>query len=342
MKMFLSDNASGVHPKILEAIKECNTEHELPYGNDIYTKKAIEKFVQVFEKDVDVYFVANGTGANVLGLSCLLRSFESVICADTAHINVHECGALERITGSKILYTPNDNGKISVDDVKKFLHAIGDEHETQPRVISITQATEVGTVYSVEEIKVLSDFAHGNNLFLHVDGARISNAAVYLGVSLKEMITDTGVDMLSFGGTKNGMMFGEAIISFNPEVSKYLKYFRKQGMQLISKMRYISSQFIAYLENDLWRENAEAANSMAKLLETKLKTFPEIKLTVEVQSNIIFAEFPGEWIKTLQDKCYLYITDEETNLVRMVTSFDTSTEDIEEFIDQLKQFSIKY
>ena len=223
MKMFLSDNNSGVHTKILEAVYNCNKDHEPSYGNDRYTERATELIKEAFEKDVDVYFVTTGTAANILGLSGLLMPFEGVICADTAHINVHECGALERFGGTKILYVPNRDGKLCISDIEKFLQGKGDEHQVQPRVISISQLTELGTIYTIEEIKELADFAHANGMLLHVDGARIANAVIALDSSFKEMITDTGVDLLSFGGTKNGMMMGEAIISFNKDLSKNFK-----------------------------------------------------------------------------------------------------------------------
>ena len=341
MKMFMSDNNSGVHPKILEAIINCNFEHEFPYGNDSYSKKAIEKFREVFGKDVDVYFVATGTGTNIIGLSGLLRPFEGVICPDSAHINVDECGAFERFTGSKLLYVPNKDGKLKIEDAKIFLKSVGDEHQTQPRVISITQATEFGTIYTVEEIKELADFAHENNMLLHVDGARIANAAAALGVTFKGMITDTGVDLLSFGGTKNGMMLGEAIVCFNPEISRNFKFLRKQGMQLISKMRFVSAQFIAYLKNDLWKENALHSNSMAKYMAGRLKEIPNVYLFAEVQSNMVFAQIPKAWIEPLLEKYYFYVTEPEINLIRLVTSFDTTKEDIDQFIDGIKEIAKK-
>lgn len=336
MRSFLSDNNSGVHSKIFKAMEECNVDHQLPYGQDIYTEKAVEKIREVFEKDVDVYFVTTGTAANVVGLSGLLRPFEGVICADTAHINVDECGAFERFSGSKLLYVPNKDGKLCIEDIEKFLNSLGDEHQTQPKVISIAQCIEIGTVYTVDEIKRLADFAHENNLYIHVDGARIANAAVSLDRSFKEIITDTGVDLLSFGGTKNGMMMGEAIISFNPEISKNFKFVRKQGMQLVSKMRFVSSQFIAYLEDDLWRENAENANSMAKYLEGKLKEINGVKLCRDIEANILFINIPTKWVEPLEEIYPLY---EEDGEIRLVTSFDTTKEDIDKFIDTIKEIA---
>ncbi|WP_207707348.1 threonine aldolase family protein [Crassaminicella thermophila] len=341
MKMFGSDNDSGVHEKILEAICNCNVEHANPYGNDIYTENAIAKFKEVFGEKADVFFVPNGTGANVIGLSSMLKPFEGVVCVESAHINVDECGAFERFTGSKLLKVPSKNGKIKIEDIEKTLSAVGNEHRVQPKVISISQISEYGTVYTVDEIRELADFAHKNGLLLHVDGARISNAAVALGVTFKEMITDTGVDVLSFGGTKNGMMYGEAIVSFNAESTKNLKYARKQGMQLISKMRYISAQFLAFFEDDLWAKNAKQANDMTKLLYNAVKDIEGINIVASVDANIIMATIPKEWIEPLQKKTFFYVLDEKRNLVRWVMSYDTLESEVNDFIDEIKKVSGK-
>jgi len=336
MKMFASDNCSGVHQTIINALTLCNEEHDFPYGEDCYTNKLNNRFKEIFG-ECEVFLVTNGTGANVLGLSSLLRPYEAVICPDTAHINVDECGAFERFTGSKILPVPNKNGKIYKEDIEKLLHSLGNEHHSQPKVISISQVTEIGTVYSIEEIKDLSRFAHKHNMYLHMDGSRIANAAVSLNTTFKEMITQTGVDLLSFGGTKNGMMYGEAIISFNDECSNQLKYIRKQGMQLISKMRYISAQFLAYLENDLWKENAMHANKMAKLLAQGLADIKEVNIINNVDANMIFATIPKSWVEKLKEKYFFYVIDEEETLVRWITSFDTKEEEIDEFIKTIKE-----
>ncbi|MDR7855364.1 aminotransferase class V-fold PLP-dependent enzyme [Tissierella sp.] len=336
MKMFMSDNNSGVHPKIMEAVIKANFEHDYAYGNDKTTKEAIDKIKNLLEKDVDVYFVTTGTAANVIGLSGLLKSYEAVVCADTSHINVDECGAFEKFSGSKILYVPNQNGKIDKEDVKSFLHSLGDEHQSQPKIISIAQTTETGTLYSIDEIKELADFAHENNMLLHVDGARISNAVVALNTTFKEMITDTGVDLLSFGGTKNGMMIGEAIISLNKDLSKAFKFYRKQGMQLLSKMRFVSAQFIPYLNEELWKENALNSNNMGKYFAKELSQFKEVRLKNEPATNMIFAYMDKDLVKALQENFAFYVMDEETGLIRLVTSFDTSIEDIDSFINCIK------
>lgn len=336
MKMFMSDNNSGVHKDILEAIINANEGHDYSYGNDRKTEKAIEKIKDLLGKDVDVYFVTTGTAANVIGLSGLLKPYEAVVCADTAHINVDECGALEKFSGSKILQIPTEDGKICKEGVKRFLHSLGDEHQSQPRIISISQTTETGKLYSIEEIKELAEFAHENNMLLHLDGARIANAVVALNTTFKEMITDAGVDLLSFGGTKNGMMIGEAIVSLNKDLSKAFKFYRKQGMQLLSKMRFVSAQFVAYLSNDLWRENALNANNMGKYFARRLLEIPGITLKNEPETNMIFATMDKDLINALQEKFDFYVIDEETNLIRLVTSFDTDKEEIDEFINAIK------
>lgn len=332
MKSFKSDNVSGVHPKILEAIIGANIGHDAPYGNDKWTEKAIESIRDLFEKDVDVYFVLLGTAANVIGLSGLINPFQGVVCAETAHINVDECGSFERFTGSKILYVEEQDGKIKIEDIRKHLTHVDDEHRVQAKVISISQTTETGTLYSVEEIKKLADFAHENDMYLHLDGARLANAIVALDSSFKEMVTDTGVDLLSLGGTKNGMMVGEAIVSFNKEISKNFKYNRKQGMQLLSKMRFVSCQFTPYIEDGIWEECARNANEMGGYLKERLSEIKEIKVQEGFKTNMIFANMNKEIIENLQDEFGFYTIDEETNLVRLVTSFDTEKEDIDKFI----------
>ena len=336
MKMFMSDNNSGVDPIIMEAIVNINKGHDYSYGTDETTKLAEKRIGELLGKEADVYFVSTGTAANVIGLSGLLRPYEAVVCADTAHINTDECGALEKVSGSKILPIQNKDGKIYKEDVDKLLYSLGDEHQSQPKIISISQTSETGTLYSPEEIKDLADFAHANNMLLHVDGARIANAIVALDSSFKEMISDTGVDLLSFGGTKNGMMIGEAIVSLNKELSTTFKFYRKQGMQLLSKMRFVSAQFIAYIENDLWRKNAAHANHMGRYFADELIKFPGIELESEIKTNMIFVHLEKDLIEKLQEQFEFYVLDEETSLIRLVTSFDTTKEDIDKFIDAIK------
>ncbi|OFZ27642.1 MAG: threonine aldolase, partial [Bacteroidetes bacterium RIFCSPHIGHO2_02_FULL_44_7] len=283
---FASDNNAGIHPKVLEAIISANQGHRIGYGNDEITANVREEFKKLFGT-VDVYLVFTGTAANVLGLSSLLQPYNAVICAETSHLHADECGAPERFGNLKLLTVPTVDGKLTVEKIKTQMHGIGDEHHIQPKAISITQATEYGTVYSVNELAAISSYAHQNNLIVHVDGARIANAAAYLGWKNLRLAFQAGcVDVLSFGGTKNGVMGGEAVIFF----SKYpnFKFIRKQGMQLASKMRFISAQFQALLRDDLWLKNAKHSNEMAALLALGISELPAVRLTQKVETNTVF------------------------------------------------------
>ncbi len=336
-KGFASDNNSGVHPEILKAMTEANRGHVTGYGDDPYTLEALEIFREKFGKETEVFFVFNGTGANVLGLSSVARSFHSIICAETAHIQVDECGAPEKFTGCKLLAVAPENGKLTPQAVQRHLHGFDFEHHAQPRIISISQATELGTVYRPEEIRALAKLAHSHNMLLHMDGARIANAAVSLNLDFKEFTKDCGVDILSFGGTKNGMMMGEAVLIFNPELAVNTKYLRKQSMQLFSKMRFVGAQFIAYFKNDLWRETAAHSNKMAKLLENEVAKIPQIKITRPVEANGVFAEIPQSIVEPLQEKFFFYLWDETKPEVRWMTSFDTTEKEIFEFVETIKE-----
>jgi len=337
MKGFASDNASGVHPKIMEKLVKINKGHEYAYGDDNHTRAAIKKFKEVFGNKVSVYFVYNGTAANVLGISGVTNSYHSILATDISHLNVDECSALERFSGNKIVPIPNREGKIFPDQLVKPLEILGFEHDAQPKMISITQATELGTVYTVSEIKRLAAFAHKNGLFLHMDGARLANAAVSLNSLLKEITFDVGVDIVSFGGTKNGMMFGEAIIFANENLAKDFKFIRKQGMQLASKMRFISVQFETLLSNNLWLENAKNSNLMAKLLVSKLRKIKEVKITHPVDANEIFMMLPKVWVEKLLREFQFYVWDKEKSEIRLVTSFDTTEEEINQFVDKIRR-----
>lgn len=336
-KSFASDNYAGIHPDILQALIDANKDHDKAYGGDELTKKAIEIFKEHFGPDVDVYFVLTGTAANVLGVSTLLKSYQSILCAETAHINVDEAGALEKYLGSKLITIKTTNGKISINDIKQHLAALDNQHKPQPKVISITQATELGTLYTPAEIKKITDFAHAHSMFVHMDGARLCNAAAALNLPLRAITADVGIDLLSFGGTKDGMMFGEAVIFFDKNLSQDFKYIRKQGMQLLSKMRFVSAQFIALLSNDLWKKNAQHANTMAQLLAEKLKEIPEIKITRSVQANAVFACVNPALISILQQEYSFYVWDESIAEVRWMTSFDTTPKDIIDFVAFIKQ-----
>jgi threonine aldolase len=328
---FASDNNAGVHPEIIEAIARANQGHVVAYGNDPYTRSAIKKFEEHFGPDIAVFFTFNGTGANVLSLQALTRSFQSVLCSDYAHIYTDECGAPEKHTGCKLIPLPHQDGKITLDSVRHAYHDIGDQHHSQPRVISITQATEMGTVYRPEEIQALAHFAHERGMFLHVDGARIANAAVSLGQTLRQATRDLGVDVLSFGGTKNGILGGEAVVFFQPEVGHDFLYLRKQSMQLASKMRFVAAQFEALLTNNLWRRGAEHANRMARLLEEEINRIPKVKIVWKVEANGVFARIPPHSIEKIKKHYFFYVWIEEESIVRWMCSFDTTEDDIRDF-----------
>ena len=331
-RSFASDNNAGVHPEIIDALRAANEGHVVAYGDDPFTARATKVFQKHFGRDVAVFFVFGGTGANVLGLKAITNSYEAVVCAETAHINVDECGAPEKFTGCKLLSVKTPDGKLRPDDIKPFLHGVGFEHHVQPRVISVSQATEMGTVYSKSELKTLARFAHDHNMLLHVDGARIANAAVSLNASFKEITVDSGVDVLSFGGAKNGMMYGEAVVFFDKKRAIDFKYIRKQGMHLPSKMRFISAQFETLLGTDLWRRSAAHANRMARVLASELEKIPQIKITQPVEANGVFAEIPAKFVPALQKKYFFYIWNEETSECRFMASFDTTEEDVRDFV----------
>lgn len=336
-RFFASDNCSGIHPRILDAIVEANQGHVKGYGYDVYTKQAEMEFKKLFGDDIDVFFVYSGTGANVLALESCMRSYEAVICSDMAHIHTDEAGAPERFLQAKLMTVSSENAKIKPEQVKRILTGRGVEHHVQPKVISLTQSTEYGSLYSKEELKAFGDFAKSENLYLHIDGARISNAVAALNISARELIRDSGVDVMSFGGTKNGMMMGEAVIFFNKELAKNFLYRRKQGMQLSSKMRFISAQFKAFFKDDLWIKTATHANNMAKELEKGLLSTGKVTITKPVQVNAVFAIFPEGVSEILQQEFPFYVWDEFINEVRLMCSFDTTQADIDCFIKRVNE-----
>ena len=333
---FASDNNSGVHPNIIEAFKKVNEGHVVGYGNDPYTIQAIDLFKTIFGESIDVFFVFNGTGANVLSISTLTHSFHSVLAPSTAHIITDECGSPEKITGCKLIPIETTNGKITPEMISKHLHGFDFEHHSQPRLISVSQVTELGTVYTPDEIRAICDLAHQHNMYVHMDGARIANAAVSLDLPFMAFTRDAGIDVLSFGGTKNGMMMGEAVVFFNKELSGNAKYFRKQSAQLFSKMRFVAAQFLAYFENDLWKANATHANNMAAILARKVKELG-VEITQEVQANGVFAILDDHISEQLQKAYFFYPWDVNRHEVRWMTSFDTREEDIHLFCLKLKE-----
>lgn len=334
---FGSDNHSGICPEVMTAIANANSEHALAYGDDEYTSQCQQIFKQTFGEQADVYIVFNGTGANVLAIDTMCRSHEAVVCAETAHINVDECGAPQRIVGCRLLTIDTPDGKLTPELVRHRLHGFGFEHHSQPKAISITQSTELGTLYTPDEIRALATLAHEHNMYLHIDGARLANAAATLGCSLRETSTDCGVDILSFGGTKNGLMMGESMVVFNEQLNFNLRYRRKQMTQLCSKMRFLSAQFIAYLTNDLWLRNAQHSNHMAQLLYNEVKNISGVNIVYPVQANSVFAQLPTEIWHELQEKYFFYDWDEEANIVRWMCSFDTTADDIYQFTDTLRR-----
>ena len=334
---FGSDNHSGISPEIMEAIASANVDHALAYGDDEYCERAVQLLRQEFGTPAGVYFVFNGTGANVLNIDAMCRSHHAVVCAETAHINVDECGAPQRIVGCRLLTVPTPDGKLTPELVKTQLHGFGFEHHSQPRAISITQPTELGTLYSLDEIRALADLAHSHDMYLHMDGARLANAAVALGCTFRQMTTNCGVDCLSFGGTKNGMMIGESAVILNPVLDADLKYRRKQMGQLSSKMRFMAAQFEAYLSTGVWRRNAEHSNRMAQLLCQSLREVPEAKVVYPVQANSVFVQLPNKVWNALLDDYFFYLWDEATDVVRWMCSFDTTEEDIHNLVQALKK-----
>ena len=334
---FGSDNHSGISPEVIEAIAQANSDHALAYGDDEYTQRLETLINETFGPQAKVYLVFNGTGANVLCIDAMCRSHEAVVCAETAHINVDECGAPQRVVGCRLLTVDTPDGKLTPALVKTRLHGFGFEHHSQPKAISISQPTELGTLYSKEEIKSLADLAHSYNMYLHVDGARLANAAVALGCTFKEMTTDLGVDALSFGGTKNGLLMGESCVLLNPALDVDMKYRRKQMTQLASKMRFMAAQFICYIESGIWRRNAEHSNRMAQLLRSEVEKVEGVKIMYPVQVNSVFAQLPTDVWHRLQERYFFYDWDEAADVVRWMCSFDTTEEDIHSFVNALKE-----
>jgi threonine aldolase len=326
---FASDNSATIHPDVLAAIARVNVGHTFGYGHDDYTRSVEARVARAFGLRASASFVFNGTGANVVSLRAACRRFEGVICAETAHLNVDECGAPEVIAGVKLLTVAGVDGKLTPDAVESRITRIGDEHAVQPRAVSISQCTELGTLYTPAETRELSDLSHEHDLILHVDGARLSNAAAALELSLKEVAV--GVDVLSFGGTKNGLLGAEAVVVMNPELAHDFLYIRKQSMQLASKMRFLAAQFEALLEDDLWLRCAGNANTMAARLAGALDGVAGLTITRPVETNAVFAVLPPAITEQLQRDFPFYVWDESAGEVRWMCSWDTTEDDVDEF-----------
>jgi threonine aldolase len=334
-RTFASDNWAGVHPEVLEAIARVNVGHAPAYGADAVTTEALELFRAHFGDDAEVYFCFNGTGTNVVGLQSLLRPFEAVVCAESAHINIDECGAPERFLGSKLLTVTTPDGKLTPDLASSMVRGVGDEHHVQARVVSVTQSTELGTVYSLDELSALSSWAHAQGMLVHLDGARIANAAVSLGVDFGAFGRASGVDVLSFGGTKNGALGAEAVVTFHTEATTSLRFLRKQSMQLSSKMRFVAAQFVALLTDDLWLRSATHANDMAARLAGGITSVSGASLAYPVQSNGVFTVLPTDVVESLQAEWPFYVWDQDTGVVRLMCSFDTTESDVDAFVARL-------
>lgn len=336
MKSFASDNSSGVHPEILKAISGANAGHAMAYGADESTREMEALFKAVFGASAAVFTVPTGTAANILCLSCMMDSYHLAVCADVAHVFVDECNALQKFTGCSIEKIPTPDGKLTPEAMDENVHFHDDVHCPLPRVISITQATECGTVYEIEEIKALAEYAHSRNMLLHMDGARLPVAAAAAGRTLAAMTSECGVDALSFGGTKNGAMMAEAAVFLKPELAALAGRRRKQGMALVSKMRFISAQFKALLENDLWRELANHSNKMAAALAEEIKKIDDLRIVYPQQANMVFVKFPAGVIERARENYYFHSTASDPDVGRLVTSFDTTMDDVNAFVGELK------
>ncbi|MGI6048655.1 MAG: threonine aldolase family protein [Petrimonas sp.] len=336
MRSFGSDNNSGVHPRLLQSIIDANHNHTIGYGDDDWTRdaeKAVKKLIG--KEDIEPYFVFNGTGANVIALQACTLPFHSIVCASTAHIAVDECGAPIKFTGCALKEIDTPDGKLTPELIHPLLHGFGVEHHSQPKVIAISQTTEMGTAYTPQEIKALADLAHEHGMYLFIDGTRIANACAFLNVSVREMIVDCGVDIFTFGGTKNGLIMGEVLVPLRKELAENMKYYRKQMTQLYSKMRFISAQFIPYFNEGIWLDNAQKSNAFAQKLATEMRN-AGVELTQEVQSNAVFFILSEEKTDKLRERYFFYDWDELRNERRLVCSWDTTDKDITGFISYLK------
>jgi threonine aldolase len=332
-RSFASDNSAGAHPEVLAALAEANEGHALAYGNDRWTDAARARFRELFGSDTLTLLAWNGTGANVIALQTLLPKYGAVICARGAHVDVDETGAPERILGAKLIDLPTPDGKLRPSQITEQLHVLGTVHHAQPVVVSITQSTELGTLYSVDEVAAICEVAHEHGLLVHLDGARIANATAALRVPVSAFTTDVGVDAISFGGTKNGLLFGEAVVF--PDGARATEhgahYLQKQTTQLPSKMRFVAAQFLALLDGDRWVRSARHANAMATRLYDRVASLPQVKLDGPPAVNALFPVLERSMIEPLQAWCPHYTWDDAASQVRWMTSWDTTDEDVDRF-----------
>jgi len=337
---FASDNNSGAHPDVLAAIAEANEGHVVAYGDDDFTAATRDRFRKHFGEQAEPFLVFNGSGANVTAIDALTRPQEGVICTEVAHMHVDECGAPERLAGTKLLTVPTDDGKLTPDDVRRWEEGRGDEHRVQPRVVSITQATELGTVYTPEETRAIADAAHELGMHLHIDGARLANAAASMDMPLRALTTDLGVDVLSFGGTKNGLLLGDAVVFLRPELAETFLFTRKQLGQLASKMRFLAVQFDALFEGDLWSANASHANAMARRLADAVSKLDGARIAYPVEANGVFVTLPADAIERLREalpaSLPFYVWD-EAGTIRLMCSWDTSEDDVDGLVAALAE-----
>ncbi|WP_243547370.1 threonine aldolase family protein [Pseudodesulfovibrio tunisiensis] len=337
MRSFASDNNSGAHPAVMQALVDANPGDMKAYGDDEISIHTDEVLKEYFGSQARIHYVTTGTAANVLGLRAVTHTYNSVICSDVAHINTDECGAPEAFGGIKLVPVPTENGKLTPRAIAPYLGHIGFVHASQPKVISITQPTEVGTLYSLKEIEDICQFAHDRDLLVHMDGARIANACAALDCSFFDMTTALDVDLLSFGGTKNGCIMSEAVLFLNPDIGSGFPYLRKQAMQLVSKMRFVSAQLQAYLKDDLWLKNASNANAMARRLAEKAGQIPGVTIKGSVDCNAVFATMPPAATEILLEKYYFYVWDEHDHTLRWMTSWATTEEMVDEFVEDMRK-----
>ncbi|MFC5721565.1 threonine aldolase family protein [Streptomyces gamaensis] len=337
LRGFASDNYAGAHPEVLAALALANGGHQVAYGEDEYTAHLQELTRAHFGPAAQAYPVFNGTGANVVALQAASERWGAVICADTAHIHVDECGAPERVGGLKLLTVPTEHGKLTPESIDREAFGWDDEHRAQPQIVAITQTTELGTCYTPEEIREICDHAHERGMKVFLDGSRLANAAATLGVPLREFTTDAGVDLLTFGGTKNGLVFGECVVVLDPGAVRAMKHLRKLSMQLASKMRFVSVQFEALLAGDLWLRSATHANAMATRLAEGVRAVEGVEILHPVQSNAVFARLSHEVAERLRKRYRFYFWDEAAGDVRWMCSFDTTEQDVDAFTAALAE-----